>query len=241
MQAAVSFPGVGRSLDPSAICMHARLGQTRRRLIDALSRLEHDDYDAERIAILRQDLNDNSDECRFLDNAVIAHAAAELIRPSRALEIGVRRGFCAAALVAGAPRVEMHVMDAWPQIYAARPNPGSTLVRRQLQAVGHIGNAIYHHGNSHVMLPKLRSANRRLSYDLILVDGDHTERGAEQDLSDAFGLVGRGGVLIFDDLVHPQHRYLLKLWNAWRDKLESQFSFAEHVDCGLGVGWAVRD
>jgi predicted O-methyltransferase YrrM len=132
------------------------------------------------------------------------------------------------------------MMDSWRPIYSERPNPGPVLVRQQLRAAGHRGRPVFHQGNSHELMPKLFALEPNLQFDVIVVDGDHTEAGADQDLRDTFPRIARGGVLIFDDLMHPSHRYLLDVWRRWTKKLADQFSFAEYLDDGLGVGWAVR-
>src|SRR5687768_4056118 len=77
----------------SDIAEHARRPATRRRLIDALESIDNDDCDLGRISRFKQTLIDGAAHTDLLDNATIAHAAAELIQPRRALEIGVRRGF----------------------------------------------------------------------------------------------------------------------------------------------------
>lgn len=234
------------TVDPSDIDDHSRDADTRRRLIAGLELLDNDDVDLGRLDRLRSSLPDepthDADRVtdRWLDNAIIAHAASELLEPRRALEIGVRRGFASCAIVAGNPNVELHLMDSWRPVYSDRPNPGPVLLREQLKAAGHRGNAIFHQGNSHTLLPQLFQQNSGMTFDLIVVDGDHTESGADADLRDVFPHVSPGGIVIFDDLIHPQHGYLLDLWHRWRDRLEGEFDFAEYLDDGLGVGWAIR-
>jgi predicted O-methyltransferase YrrM len=219
---------------------HARRADVRSRLIEALERLANDDCDCGRVERFRQTLIRGAAHADLLDNATVAHAAAELLRPERALEVGVRRGFTCAAIATGCPTVELHLVDSWRPIYAERPNPGPQLVHRQLDTVGHLGRRVTHQGDSHSILPRLFDDHPDLAFDLIVIDGDHTESGADQDLADAFPRVAPKGVLIFDDLVHPSHRYLLSLWRRWRDRLAGEFSFAEYLNDGLGVGWAVR-
>src|SRR5215218_4948929 len=87
---------------PVAIAEHARRFSTRRRLIEALERIDNDDCDLGRISRFKQTMSEGEAHPDLLDNATIAHAAAELIKPRRALEIGVRRGFTSCAIVAGA-------------------------------------------------------------------------------------------------------------------------------------------
>jgi predicted O-methyltransferase YrrM len=234
------------TIDPADIADHARDADARRRMIAGLEQLDNDDVDLGRLDRLRASLPDqpilDADRVtdRWLDNAILAHAASELLLPRRALEIGVRRGFASCAIVTGNPLVELHLMDSWRPVYSDRPNPGPVLLREQLQFVGHRGNATFHHGNSHMLLPQLFQRDPSLTFDLVVVDGDHTEAGADADLRDVFPHVSHGGIVIFDDLTHPQHRYLLDLWHRWRDRLAGQFEFAEYLDDGLGVGWAIR-
>jgi predicted O-methyltransferase YrrM len=228
------------TVSADAIAEHARRASTRRRLIDALESIDNDDCDLGRISRFKQTMSEGEAHADLLDNATIAHAAAELIKPRRALEIGVRRGFTSCAIVAGAIDVELHMMDSWRPIYSERPNPGPVLVRQQLLAAGHRGRPVFHQGNSHELMPRLFAIEPNLQFDIIVVDGDHTEAGADQDLRDTFPRVARGGVLVFDDLMHPSHRYLLNIWRRWTQKLSDQFTFAEYLDDGLGVGWAVR-
>src|ERR1700741_3670699 len=77
----------------SDIAEHARRPATRRRLIDALELIDNDECDLGRISRFKQTLLDGAAHAALLDNATIAHAAAKLLQPRRALEIGVRRGF----------------------------------------------------------------------------------------------------------------------------------------------------
>ena len=228
------------SVSAAQIAEHARRADTRRRLIDALESIDNDDCDLGRIGRFKQTLVEREAHRDLLDNATLAHAAAELLKPRRALEIGVRRGFTSCAIVAGARDVEHHMMDSWRPVYSERPNPGPVLVRQQLLNAGHRGRPVFHQGNSHELLPRLFTAETTLQFDIIVVDGDHTESGADRDLRDTFPRVARGGVLIFDDLMHPSHRYLLNVWRGWAERLATDFTFAEYLDDGLGVGWAVR-
>ena len=74
----------------------------------------------------------------------------------------------------------------------------------------------------------------------MVIDGDHTADGANEDLRDLFPRVSPGGVLIFDNIAHPDLPGLLELWHKWRKTLDLDFRFGEYLDHGHGVGWAVR-
>ncbi len=58
-------------------------------------------------------------------------------------------------------------------------------------------------GNSHEVLKTLIE-----TFAFITIDGDHTYKGAEQDLEEAWPLLNQGGLLFFDDIFHPAHLYL---------------------------------
>jgi hypothetical protein len=76
------------------------------------------------------------------------------------------------------------------------------------------------------------------SWDLVLVDGDHSRTGAASDLELACHLVKPKGFLVFDDLDHPSHGYLRLVWNEW---LENHPEFAgKTLPGGHGFGIALR-
>lgn len=145
----------------------------------------------------------------------------------RYLEVGVGRGHsfvlvCLAVEVFGG-RLEYGVgIDAWVENYGGEPNPGAAQVYRLLEDVGAWGcePVTLITGDSHVELMKLRGSGYlvgvgrvkpRPTFNLILVDGDHTDEGAAQDLEDAFALLEPGGFLVFDDVVYQGDNRLLRV------------------------------
>lgn len=229
-------------LTPADIAAHARRSETRRRLIAALEHLDHDEIDRARLAKYVADVSD-AGELQSLDCATVAHAAADLLHPRRAIEIGVRRGFCAAAIASAAEEVELHLMDRWRPPHGEDHNPGPVLVRRQLSSISHRGNVHFHQGDSHALLPHLCLPHHHapLTFDLVVVDGDRSEAGADQDLRDIFPHVAGGGVVIFGGLNDPAHAYLLDVWRRWEARLADAFGFADALDDGSsGVGLAMR-
>lgn len=55
----------------------------------------------------------------------------------------------------------------------------------------------FQRGNSHDLLPKLRATG--VMYEVILVDGDHSHRGAKADVLDVEPMLVKGGILITHD------------------------------------------
>ncbi|HSV15631.1 MAG TPA: class I SAM-dependent methyltransferase [Tepidisphaeraceae bacterium] len=227
-------------LTPGTIYSHACMAETRGPLIDALRKTELDDIDRWRLDLMERGLARLGDRWDFADNVTIAHAFAQLAAPKRVLEIGVRRGFCTAAVAAGAPDAEIHLIDMWMANYSGVANPGPDLIRQQLDACGHRGPLHIHSGDSHAVLPELFGAQPNLTFDLILVDGDHTAAGAALDLAQTAPRLAAGGLLVFDDLVHPGYPHLLSLWRQFLEKIGSHARSFEYLDHGRGVGLALR-
>jgi predicted O-methyltransferase YrrM len=94
-------------------------------------------------------------------------------------------------------------------------------------------------GNSHRALPDYFSKHPDLFFDLITVDGDHSEDGAEQDLREVVPHLKVGGILVFDDISHPAHPYLAQVW---RNVIESDSCFSSwgYSELGYGVALAIR-
>jgi hypothetical protein len=67
---------------------------------------------------------------------------------------------------------------------------------------------------------------RRCGFDLVIVDGDRTEAGADQTFADIMPYVAGGGVVVFDGLNDPDHPYLLEVWQRWESRLAEGFGFA---------------
>jgi predicted O-methyltransferase YrrM len=210
----------------------------RRGVIASNKRLQLDRQDSARIARHETALADGA---TLIDNAFVAAAAAQVIGARRVMEIGVRRGFAAAAIAGVVPAADLYLLDMWGATYAGEPNPGPTLVHQQLRAVNHTGTPIFLWGKSRDVLPRLFASQPHLTFDLLIVDGDHTLDGARYDLNMAFDRVAPGGVLVFDDLVHPQHLYLNDLWAEFAKSRGDEFAFQTWTETGMGIGWAVRE
>jgi predicted O-methyltransferase YrrM len=176
---------------------------------------------------------------RYLDIVNFLYAASKLLQPRNYLEIGVRRGRSACVVSKACPSVDIIALDIWQPNYAGMDNPGPEFVREELGRCGHRGKLSFINANSHQALPALFANYPELSFDLITVDGDHTADGAIQDLEDVIPHLSVGGVLIFDDIIHPAHRYLLDCWKQVTAK-HPQLRTYEFTDAGFGVAAAVR-
>lgn len=206
---------------------------------ETLERLEADDYlDYVRL-YLDSGRGAAGDAWRYADVVTVLAAATRLLRPSSYLEIGVRRGRSMAVVAAGAPTSLILGVDLWQAGYASMENPGPDHVRAELQRVGHTGALELIRGDSHEVLPHVFAERPELSFDLILIDGDHSERGARRDLRFVLPRLRIGGALVFDDISHPSHPGLLKVWQraVVADRRYSTWAFD---DVGYGVAVAIR-
>lgn len=148
-------------------------------------------------------------------------AIAKAIQPRSYLEIGTRRGWSLAQVLAEVPSVHAYSFDWWMESYGGVDNPGPGFVREELSraAPHHRGDLHFVCGNSHDTLPVFFQAVQlgefeleqpeilRIGeaapqmFDLVTVDGDHTARGTWWDLADVLPRIAIGGVLVIDDLI----------------------------------------
>lgn len=175
----------------------------------------------------------------YLDAVNTVFAAARWLSPKHYLEIGVRRGRTACTVARACASVNIHAFDMWIPEYAGMENPGPEFVRQELRKHGHTGQVVFTDGNSHQTVPNYLRANPGLEFDLILVDGDHSEEGALADLLTVLPRLRPGGVLVFDDIVHPAHPFLLKVWRKAMEK-HPECQSHEFTEAGYGVAFAVR-
>jgi len=175
----------------------------------------------------------------YFDIINILYAAAKLVRPQRYLEIGVRRGRSVCTVARAHPDVSIHGFDLWVEDYAGMDNPGERFVRRELERHQHRGLAEFISGDSTQTIPKFLNDHPDMLFDLITVDGDHSETGARIDLENVLPRLAPGGVLVFDDVSHPDLPHMLSLWRSVTSRHRALETF-EFTDAGYGVAFAVN-
>jgi predicted O-methyltransferase YrrM len=136
---------------------------------------------------------------------------AETYKPKRYLEIGVRRGYSMAMVALASPKTSIVGVDMWVANYGGEKNASPGAVEDQLRAMGYEYKIVFLNGNSHIILPQWFADHPGESFDLILVDADHTEAGALEDLQTCLPHLASGGFLVFDDLHDPE---LQRAWQA---------------------------
>jgi predicted O-methyltransferase YrrM len=179
------------------------------------------------------------DAWRYNDIVTVLLCLAETLQPRSYLEIGVRRGRSVCAVASKSPRCAMFLFDMWIKDYSGIDNPGPEFVKLELQRIGHKGPVMFTDGDSHQTLPAFFARNPDAYFDMITVDGDHSELGAAQDLCDVLPRLAVGGAVIFDDISHHAHPELNRVWKALVED-NDRFSTFSYREAGYGVGFAIR-
>jgi|GEM_PF-1671259 len=165
-------------------------------------------------------------------------AVFELAAPKNYLEIGTRRGhsLCLAACSATQP-FDVYSFDLWIPNYGGEANPGPDLIRRELAKFGFAGQFNVSLGDSRKTVPEFfaNPAHPQL-FDVIYVDGDHSDEGARIDLENTVAHLAPGGFLLFDDITHPKH---LTLLNVWKEFVARHPELEDLVETRYEYGWAL--
>jgi len=132
---------------------------------------------------------------RPLDDALIA--ICEATPPRRYLEVGTREGgSLSAVLEHSRPQPELVVCcDTWGKALGGTGRGSHAHIEKLMDDFGFEGERRFLDGKSQELVPKLRLRN----FDVVLVDGDHREGPARQDVDNCWPLVRPGGVLVLDD------------------------------------------
>jgi len=226
-------------IGPSTIAQCATSLDTIKGVRGVLDLLEPDDYVTYLKDYLDEGVKRFGSHWKLLEIMNVLYAATTLIEPRRYLEIGVRRGRSMAMVLAKCPETQAVGFDMWMENYAGMENPGPAFVKSEMNKVAPLAQVQLIDGNSHQTVPEFLKANSTTMFDLITVDGDHSEKGALQDLRDVLPRLSVGGVIVFDDIAHPQHPYLMK---SWRKAVQQDGGLAsyEFTELGYGIGFAVR-
>ena len=201
--------------------------------------LEPDDYLVHIRNFYKEGIKRFGDDWRYADILTTLAAATRLSKPGRYMEIGVRRGRSMAMVANLQPTCELYGFDMWVENYAGMPNPGTEFVKSEMKKVGHRGKITMITGDSHETLPAFFEGNPGITFDLITVDGDHSEEGAAQDIQDVLPYLSIGGMIVFDDICHPSHPELL---DVWKKLITDNPCFASYTykDLGFGVALGIR-
>ncbi len=168
--------------------------------------------------------------------AFVTYLARQII-PSSFLEVGVRRGWSTAAVALASPECKIYAFDEWHENYGGSPNPGPQFVQSELAKFGYTKPIHFISGDSHKTLRQFFTDNPSRTVDMVLIDGDHSVDGANQDLRDTMPFINVGGVMVFDDIIDCAG--LQDVWDNLANTFPNfrYFSFRENKP---GVAFAVR-
>lgn len=137
----------------------------------------------------------------------------------RYLEVGCREGDSLRQIVANSAVIaRVVVCDMWGPMYGGTGRGRHDHIDWMLNGLLYAGSRLFLDGDSKELVPTLRE-----QFDLVLVDGDHSPAGALADLTNCWPLVESGGQLVFHDIRHPAHPWLLTLFHVFMD---------DQPDCG---------
>jgi predicted O-methyltransferase YrrM len=214
-------------------------GVVVRDALATLERLSPDRYQEYVTRFYRTGLERFGDRWRYADINTVLVGLSRVLQPTSYLEIGVRRGRSLAMLASQAPACRILGCDLFLQGYAGMDNPGADFVRAELERIGFTGRLDFLVGDSHRVVPEHFRAHPDEFFDVITVDGDHSEAGAKADLLTVMPRIKIGGALIFDDVAHQQHPELRRVW-AETVVAHPDFSSFTFDEIGFGVGLAIR-
>lgn len=162
----------------------------------------------------------------------LAQAVAEL-KPKNILEIGTARGgtLFIWSQLASKKVVSCDLLDPGVRrpLYEAFPSPSSGC------QVTHLS------GDSHdpAFRKKVEAQFLGEQVDFLFIDGDHTEKGVEQDYHDYKHMVRTGGLIAFHDIIEKQAIPGNQVYYFWK-RLKPTVKVEEFVDdqsqTGFGIG-----
>ena len=226
-------------LNPGTLARIASDSATWQEILAFHSLLATDEYVKYLDAFYRECIKRFGSNWYYIDIVNVLYAASRTIQPRMYLEIGVRRGRSVCTVARGCPNVSILAFDMWLPGYAGMENPGPEFVKSELQKHGYTGEIFFINGDSHQTVPAFFRQNPQAMFDMITVDGDHSEEGALDDLRNVIPHLSVGGILVFDDITHPAHPYLLNVWKKTMAMFPFLTSF-EFTEMGYGVAFAIR-
>lgn len=150
------------------------------------------------------------------------------------LEVGCRDGDSLRQVVANSECLSLvTVCDMWGPLYGGTGRGNHDHIDAMLNEFVYTGVREFLDGDSKDTVPRITR-----TYDLVLVDGDHSPAGALADLTNCWPLVATGGQLVFHDICHPAHRELQGLFDNFMRRQPACKTTLEILEGhGVAVAW----
>lgn len=156
--------------------------------------------------------------------------------PKKYLEIGTHKGESLITVIKNShiPPSRIVCCDDFSMIFGDNEKIDNfDHIKKILKQIKYSGNISFLNGDSKIEIPKIHEI-----FDLILVDGDHSFHGAWQDLLNVWPLLEIGGLLVFDDLCHPQAPWLKHVFFDFSNFIRKRgkiIYYSEDKPMGVGV------
>lgn len=180
-----------------------------------------------------------------LGYALIHYAFITNLRPKRVLCVGSQQGFIPAILGLACRENGSGHVDFVDAGYG-RDNPnhwGGIGFWRQNDVVRHFKKFdVDSWITTHVMTSQDFAKQTRSRFQYIYIDGDHSYEGVKQDYRTFWPRLGRGGCMVFHDVLlkrHPEHNNF-GVWKFWKElsphkKITIPFTYSTTLPSGLGI------
>ena len=157
----------------------------------------------------------------------------EALRPRTIVEIGTARGGTSLiwAQLASERLITCDISGSarFSELLRAFPKPGSTCSVQVLIGDSHAASFV----------EGLRKELAGKPVDFLFIDGDHTEKGVEQDFENYRGLVRPGGLIAFHDIAPNQKlatNQVQHFWKRIRGQHDTHEIIADPKQIGFGIG-----
>jgi predicted O-methyltransferase YrrM len=132
---------------------------------------------------------------------------------------------------------EIVICDPWGTEHGGSGRGNHEHIAALLTDLGYRGRVDWLDGDSHkVLKPGIMGRE----FDLILIDGDHSQAGATQDLMETYEHLAPKGYIVFDDITHPNYPFLQAVARHFVETNHDFRLVIEVLDQGSGLSIIAR-
>lgn len=158
-------------------------------------------------------------------------------QPKTYLEIGTREGDSLQQVIKHSKQLqEIFICDLWGSAYGGTGRSNHNHIDQLISDLGYNGNTVFLDGDSTIKIKELHNIYDNY-FDLILVDGDHSDIGGYTDLKNVLQLSKKEtGCILFHDIIHPAHLSLEKVFDDFVLEHKNNIRLSEKIREHLGIG-----